>query len=497
MSFIYRLLFVLIFQFDGLYGQDAYTYYDNSAAVIQAVQNFRLPPNFYWPVGYPLFTSLFSLFTAGNLGLAGLIVSLIAGALLPGVIFLLTRGILRFPPEYRSYSQNNTLTKQNYHIACFAGIITCFSGAPVKSSLVIMSDAAGLLFASLSMLFLVKYAADGIARHIILTFVFAALAIMTRYAYFMILIPVGIFCANHVLKEHIHNTYNRGETVKHLFFALLAGAVVFMPQLLFIAKYGIAYFPKDPEQQSWVMKWSPANFFLRDFVTVDGAMHYTLWNGLYYLSPICHPLSLSLFGFTFLYGLLTLIRGKNYRVLSFCLIWFLPIYLYLAGSPYQSLRYTLSYLPPFVIVAAIGLGAIKNKRIAVFILAAGSAVSIGFSVYHLKGFSDQKNNELEIVRLVDNIVPAGSKLFAFQITAAINHYSKIRAYEFFYFDGKSLEKEIEKSSGDVYFILPEHQLETQWKGLPVEKTFAFLLENFKPVTIASSGQYKFYKIRRS
>ena len=51
-SFIFRLIFILAFQFDGLYGQDAYVYYDYSKIFYTSVLNFQVPPNFYWSIGY-------------------------------------------------------------------------------------------------------------------------------------------------------------------------------------------------------------------------------------------------------------------------------------------------------------------------------------------------------------------------------------------------------------------------------------------------------------
>lgn len=493
-SFSFRLLFILIFQFDGLYGQDAYEYYNNSAAVIESLKHLNLPPNFYWPLGYPLIVLLFSFFSAGNVELAGLLVSLNAGALVPGVIFLLTYEVVRIPP-LRGDRAVSVFLPEEFRTPLYAGLIACFSGVLVKSSIVIMSDALGLLWICLSMLFFVRYYKLRQTIQIVLSFIFLALAVMTRYAYVVMLIPLGMYLVYALISRNSNAiVLPRKKMAKQLVFAVFAGVIIFLPQLHYILKYGVAYLHSEPGTQSWVMSWSPENLFLKDFSLREGIMHYRLWNGLFYLLPIVHPLYLSMFGFAFLYGAFTLVKKKDFLILCFCVVWVLPFYLHLAGTPFQSLRYTMSFIPALIIISSIGAGAISNRRLRNIFLFIALAAMISYDVYHLKIFAGQKEKELEVVRWVDNNVSLDSKLFAFQITAAINHYSKIKAKEFYVADSVGLNQEIENSLGDVYFILPEEQLNTQWKGLPVERNFEFVKSKYKPVVITDLGSFRVFKI---
>lgn len=493
-SFLFRLLLVFVFQFDGLYGQDAYAYYDYSKIFHDSVLSFQLPPNFYWPIGYYLFTSIFSIFTAGNIGYAAMLVSLNAGSLCAGVIYLITYELLKI--NNMSFGQGILRSAQNdgenKKISLYAGLIICFSGVVVKASIVIMSDALGLLFASLSMLYIVKYYNTQKPAHIAISFISLALAIMARYAYLILLIP---FCI--IVIYIIRKPYNRVDTLKHYGFAVFLGLLVFLPQLYYISKYGIAYVPSQPEERTWVVEWSPVNFFLRDFSTKDGTMHYKIWNGLYYLSPIFHPLYLSVFGFTFLYGFLVSLKNKHYPILLFCVLWILFIYIYLAGSPYQSLRYTLSFLPGLAILSAIGLGALNVKRdFRQLFLYAGIVVLIAFGVYHLKTFAEQKQDELKIVNWVNNNIPDGSQIFSFEITSALNHYSKIKPHEFYSLNRAELKNIIDSSATGEYFILPEDKLNSQWKGLPIEQNFQYLKSNYKLIPVTELNYYKVYKLTK-
>jgi hypothetical protein len=85
-----RLALVAIVPFDGLYGQDAYAYYDYAFELAGALGAGQPPPGFFWPLGYPLhivFTALF----AGWGTAASQLASLIAGALAVALTFALGR----------------------------------------------------------------------------------------------------------------------------------------------------------------------------------------------------------------------------------------------------------------------------------------------------------------------------------------------------------------------------------------------------------------------
>jgi hypothetical protein len=77
-------------RFDGLYGQDAFAYYDYALRLWESLRQGRRPPPFFWPVGYPaLMAALFPL--TGVTSRAGQVISSLAGA---GVV-LLSAGLVR------------------------------------------------------------------------------------------------------------------------------------------------------------------------------------------------------------------------------------------------------------------------------------------------------------------------------------------------------------------------------------------------------------------
>src|SRR4029453_16931673 len=80
--------------FDGLYGQDAYAYFDYATGPLrQALIGRTQLPAFFWPPGYPLLVALAS-FGLGRVPAAGQVVSLLMGALVPVMTALLARELL-------------------------------------------------------------------------------------------------------------------------------------------------------------------------------------------------------------------------------------------------------------------------------------------------------------------------------------------------------------------------------------------------------------------
>ena len=482
LSFAFRLLLIIIFRFDGLYGQDAYAYLEFSKRFHEAISAFQIPPHFYWPLGFYIFTSVFTIFTLGNFEVASLLVSLNSGSLCAGFVYLLAF-------ELASGMGENERKK----ISLYAGLITAFSPVLVKSSIVIMSDSLSLMFASWAMWQFVKYFNKQKTLHIISSSALLALAVMTRYGYVFLLVPMALYLIYKILKSGI----NKSRIIRDIFFAVFCGTIVFSPQLYYILYYGIPNFHSENGLGVWPTSWSILNFIRKDFTTFDGTMHYTLWNGLYNLSPVFHPMYLSAFGITFLIGLYYIIKRKAYAFLIFTLSWILVYYIYFSGSPFQALRFLMSFLPPMALVSAFGISEMKIKnKLKNILLYAGLSVMIIYGFYHMYTFNKQKNNELEVVNTVINYIPDSSTVFAFDVTMAVNHYTKLNAIELFNVKEDEIKNKIDSSGHDIYFILPVENIKSQWAGLPLEKKYDMIKSNYPLQTVTSANRFKILKVKR-
>ncbi|MBV9578880.1 MAG: glycosyltransferase family 39 protein, partial [Chloroflexi bacterium] len=163
--------------FDGLYGQDAYAYFDYStASVRQSLLHLaRLEP-FFWPPGYPLVVALASL-VLGPVALAGQLVSLLMGALVPLFTVLLVR----------------ELWPDDVALALLAGALVAVCGQLWQSSVVVMADTTGLALATLSAVALVRYARSRHVAWLLLASATIAYATLARWIYGLVAVPFGVY----------------------------------------------------------------------------------------------------------------------------------------------------------------------------------------------------------------------------------------------------------------------------------------------------------------
>jgi dolichyl-phosphate-mannose-protein mannosyltransferase len=479
LAFAVRLVYILYFKFDGLYGQDAYAYEECSKIFYNSIIALKAPPNFYWPIGFYIFSSLFALITAGQSALSSLLVSLNAGALTAGFMYLLSNEILKkyFTAE----------TAKKYSIA--AGLIICFAGITTKQSVVIMSDALALLFITASAYYLVMYYYKQKRVSIILCFAAVAFGIMTRYAdglFIFVMIPL-IFS---VFKK----SRMKNKILIDVIWGITAGIIIFLPQLLYIYKYGFSYFHYWGNTIGMYASWNPMNMFVKDFTTVDGSQHYRLFNILFYISPALHPLFLSVFGIPFIYGLFNSFKNFSKILYVFLFSWIAVYVIYLSGNTFQAIRFALSFFPPLIIIAVWGLAEIKFKNIyKIIFISAGLILLAGYSFYDFGKFAERKKTEMESVNWIGSNVPPDANLYIFEVTGAVNYYTRLKAKEFFSYNFSRIKQSNDSAGGNTYFFLPVDRIHSQWKGLPIESTFDSIRNHMKLVSLGKVNDYEAYK----
>src|SRR5438270_5552993 len=137
---------------------------------------------FFWPPGYPLLVALTSL-VLGPIPLAGQLVSLVMGALVPVLTALLVRELWPRDPT----------------LAVLAGALVALCGQLWQSSIVVMADTTGLTLATFSAWSLVRYARSGRARWLLFASAALAYAILARWIYGLIAIPFAVYAASTLL----------------------------------------------------------------------------------------------------------------------------------------------------------------------------------------------------------------------------------------------------------------------------------------------------------
>ena len=124
-------------QFDGLYGQDPFAYYNFADSMRTSIANQQALPPFFWPLGYPTVLALGFTLT-GTQASTALGINLIMGAMLPALVYVLLRQIGASSP-----------------FALLSGFLMLICGQAIQSSMVVMADIPALFWGTLSAVILI------------------------------------------------------------------------------------------------------------------------------------------------------------------------------------------------------------------------------------------------------------------------------------------------------------------------------------------------------
>lgn len=380
------ILILKLFDFDGLYGQDAYEYLRYSKAITNYFTGSNHPGLFYWPVLYPFLGSLLG-FITGNI----LALQLISCFSLSLTCWFSLKTLKLLYPD----------SKHLFNYVLVFGLCAPFV---LKMGLVVMSDALSLASISLSFYYFFKsYYANSSTT---LIFVFATCALMSRYASIVITLPIITYALILIFKR---------KKFTQLLKAIAISLLVCMPFILF--QWGALF---EASSNYFLNTWSFINYFKSSFNTQDGTTFYKLPNIVFAFNVFFHP------GFIFLGILLAafLIKTKKY-VLNFHQIMLLSCSLlyifFLAGIPFQNQRILaltfplilVFFYPAFIEVSNINL--VKPHLIWLFIL----AVIIQVSLFSLT-FKSIFNRSVIEKQLVSLVRPyQGAVLYSFDVDIAL------------------------------------------------------------------------------
>ena len=467
--------------FDGLYGQDAYAYFDYATTSVRdSILHGRPLEAFFWPPGYPVLVALISLAT-GPLPMAGQIVSLAMGALVPVLTALLAREL--WPHEVLA--------------PLLAGVLVALSGQLWQSSIVVMADTTGLALATFGALALVRYARSGRLGWLVAASAAVACALLARWIYGVVALPFALY-ALLVLGRRA----NRREAILHALAAVIAAAVLLVP-VLGPPLLGLLAHPAEPASFAGnlqVYSWSPLNALRRDFFTADGHLSYALSNGVYYAIA---PANLAFFGPLLApwmaVGLWRTVRQRKAAPLLLIAGWAAVVYGFHAGAPWQNFRFTLAYLPPLAVLAAGGLTwtwrSLDPRWAPALALcaAAGLLVSGVAAVRLVEGFIDRKDEDVALVRWVQAHTSPDAQLFSFGPTLTLRHYTSLPTFDLFDLSPSDV-RSILAAPMPTYLLLDERSVEQQWLDRAPSANFHLLRDGPGLTPIGALGGYTLYRV---
>jgi len=490
--------------FDGLYGQDAFAYYDYAVRLWERLWQGHGPPPFFWPIGYPaLVAALFPL--VGVTPRAGQVVSALAGA---GVVFLcvgIVRGLLE---------QQGVRPAAARRVGWLAGFVALASGQLWHWSLTVMADTAALFWGALAAWAVVRYGHSGYLRWVLLAAFALAWAVMTRWVYALLIVPLGVYVGVYGRRAMRHD----GRRVwAHVLLGCVVGFAVLTPQLVLLERSG-----PSPLRHPWLAGWSPWNAFRRTFDTVDGHAEYPLPVALFYAKAFVSPRSLFPLWTPFWgLGLWTVFRHRWGRVLALLGGWTAGMYGFLAGIPYENFRFTLAFLPATAGLTAIGLyrfggrdtalgasagGGIPEARVPIRRVRWNQAVAVGslglgflgswaYNGRVIDAFIDRKDADLAVARWVERTVAPGARVLAFGITWTLRHYTSLDVVELYDLTLPDLAR-LQTEGRRTYLVVPLADLERQWRGRPPEQNYRWFRDGPGLLSLGSRGGYTLFRVNR-
>jgi hypothetical protein len=480
----------LVERFDGLYGQDSYTYLDYATGPLRdSLVHLNLPPPFFWPPGYPYFVALAS-FAVGRVALAGQLVSLVAAASIPVSTALIAQELWpgaearaglagrRWPPL----------------APLVAGLLVAFAGQLWQSSVVVMSDTLALAAATGGVAALARYGRRGELRWLLLFAGLMAGAIATRWVYGVVAVPCAVYALVVALRR-------RGRTpFLHATTAVAVALAVLSPVLVRALRGGPGAFSGSFEIHSW----SPARIFEREFVTSDGIISYPLPTGLYYaLVPAHWAFFTPLLAPLVLVGIWLVVRRRTAARLLLLLGWAGAIYLFQAGAAYQGLRFGLAYLPPLAILAGIGAawvaGRLSTHRLATVagaaVLALGLAGMAAGGAHFTEDLIARKNDGLAVMHWTEATVPSRARLLTFTLTLTFEHYSRLETIELFEQTPRRLRQLVE-SRKPLFVLVDVRNVLAQWRDGPPGRNLRWLERKAGLTRIGARSGFTLFRVGR-
>jgi 4-amino-4-deoxy-L-arabinose transferase-like glycosyltransferase len=524
-------------RFDGLYGQDAFAYYDYAVGPLrERLLGLRPPPPFYWPPGYPILVALAS-FVVGTRPLAGQIVSLVAaGVVAVGTALLAREVVLERSGEDRGSSSAARDPRAMSHarrwfVPLVAGLVVACTGQLWQSAVVVMADTSGLACITLAAWAIARYRRRGRLGWLLFAAVAAAWATVTRWIYGLVAVPLALAALAFLFSGRIP----RRTAVWHgLAAAAASGAIlapVLGPALAGLASptasiapapgqdagsglVGSAPSPPSFNVDFQVYSWSPLNAARNQFTTADGDLRYRFPNGLYYaLAPGLPVYFTPLLALLVPFGLWATLRRRPGPLALSLVGWAAVVYAFHAGAPWQNFRFTLAYLPPLAILVAFGaaflarrLGPGRGVRPAPGRRLAGAwpaplLVGVGLCWMVVAGarltqaFIDRKQADLETVRWVEAQLPPDARLLTFGLTATFRQYSPTETFDLFEIEPARLP-DLLAHDGPTYVLLDVAGVEQQWQGRAPSANYHWLEDQRGLEPLGQRAGYTLFEVRR-
>lgn len=381
-------IFFLIYRtlnFNGLYGQDAHEYYRYTLALANFLTGGPEAGTFFWPVLYPAAGAILSIVFPNILSLQ--ILSLLSGAWT----------YINFCRILNLMYPKGTM-RQRYaflYLFCSPFFIRAFS--------IGMSDILAMAFLTASWLKYLEWNSRREMHLMLISICFGLFAVQTRYVSIILLIPLvpGILS---IIKE-------RSTNILIIVFGII---LALTPSIIFRSTD-----LEDIASHPWVSSWNPLNIFKHSFITQEGTFNYTFPNIAYVLAVIFHP------GFMFTGIILMYFNFKTNFIKFKWWIIALGVYLiFLAGIPFQNLRFLLLAFPIVLLLLYPGYEEMMRKvifkRYKIILFALVIVIQLALAARAIEPLYIYQQEEIAVSNEIKKY--PNSTIYCFGINGALKTY---------------------------------------------------------------------------
>lgn len=455
----------LCIPFDGLYGQDAFSYFRYARALWPHVSGGAPLPALYWPIGYPATVAPFLPLCGGGPS-AGQIVNTVACGWSAAATALLVDSLERRDEQ----------RPDDRWPALLAGLTVALSGAVLRSSQVVMADGLALGAAAGALFCVVRYVKENHGPWLVAAALSLAWGTAARWMVGLLAVPLCTFLFMHWRSaRHVAASVPGRRPWPWVPAAALVGLVAQVPALLVARSV-----PLSLAKHEWLLAWSLRNAFAREFHTPDGYAIYRLPIALFYLVRLGWPdyffPGVALFA---LAGAWSLLRERRWSTAVLLLGWPAVAWIFLSGIPYENPRFLLPTLPAIGTLCGIGLAAVRRRvpsggrpLLSLFVVGA-QAAGLAFGAREHARLVARKNADRDLVAWAAERLSPDAQLLMAGPSLAFQYYAAIPARDLF--SASTAEVDALAAGASPLFLLADvNELETQWPGLNPERHFAAL-----------------------
>ncbi len=481
------MMLVVATGFDGLYGQDAYGYVNYARdSLLDALRNGRLPPPFFFPVGYPLTIAMGAL--AGlDPDLVAQAVSLVAGATVPVLVALLAYALVPVTDE-----------RQRFWTAIGAGLVAALTGQLWQSSVVAMSDTLALACATAGMVAAVRY-----SRAPTLLWAAAALALLTFAIETRLIYAAAGAAAVAPLAYGLMRRPRRRAALDAAV-AIAVALVVAAPMTLPILDAITSGQPAPFLGQAQVHGWDPFNALRSSFATADGWLTYSMPTGVFYLLQPVAPYWFATLAVLAVPGLWAVIRDRDVVRAAVLLAWPVLTIGFMAGGAYQNTRFYLAALPPVAILVGSGAWLVWTAaarrwprfggRVIVGVVIVALVVNALLAWRFTDNFIERVGTEKDRVASLAAELPASARVISLGPTGQLVH-DGYDAIELTSIDPERVADAV-AAERPTYLLVDMASIQSQWAGSQPQRAVEAIDRQFGLSESASSGSWTLYRIER-